>query len=387
MDNKKPTLHVITKYFLPVSGGIENNIFQTHRNLVNRHGWNVIIHTSTDSYLKKDCFPRNEELDGLKIKRYQSNIFGFMANINWQEADVVALHNFDIFFLRYLLVFLLHKITGKKNYKTILSPHGGFNPKWSMFSLQERIVKFLYTYTLGALLVNLAIDKIRTVSQWEKNAMSPHIRKSLLTTIDNGLEDEAYLDIDSIATEKIKKEVENYGLYFVQVARIYSIKNIETAILAMLYIPKNIKFIVLGEVQDIKYKEKLIKLAKDKGLSDRVIFAGIIKGVDKYYLMKHAFAMVHMALWESYCNVVREGMSQGLPCIVSDSFALPHLIRNGINGFNLPAKNYVLVAEKLNWILSPENKSEVVQIKKRNVEFGKNNSWVNVAAQLNNLYR
>ncbi len=49
--------------------------------------------------------------------------------------------------------------------------------------------------------------------------------------------------------------------------------------------------------------------------------------------------MVHMAIWESFCNVVHEGMSQGLVCIVADNTALPYLIKNGVHGWCVPTRD------------------------------------------------
>ena len=79
---------------------------------------------------------------------------------------------------------------------------------------------------------------------------------------------------------------------------------------------------------------------------------GVIRGIDKYYLMRHAIAMVHMALWESYGNVLREGMSQGLICITSNVYNMPLLVKDGTNGFLVPSGDYKLMAAKMIMLLN-----------------------------------
>ena len=383
----KKHVDVITKYFYPVAGGIENNIMQTYTTLQNTFGWDVTIHTLRDTYTEKNILAAEEIMNGLRVKRYGSGVFGFSPEIHWGETDVIALHNFDIFFVRHLFHALLLKIIGKKKFALILTPHGGFSPEWSMFPPVSRFVKKIYTHTLGAWLINATVDGVRAVSEWERTEEVKYIRPEKVHLIDNGLEDEAYGDIDALASAEVKKAVATYGRYIIQVARVYPIKNMETAIRALARLPEDMNFIVVGQLQDAAYEQKLKTLISEFGLKERVIFAGVIRGVDKYYLMRHAVAMVHMALWESGCNVVREGMSQGIPCIVSNVYGLPGLIKDDVNGFCLPVHDDKKVAEKVLWLLDPSNATSVQKIKEANAIFGKGQSWKDVARKMDTVYR
>ncbi|MDO8572384.1 MAG: glycosyltransferase family 4 protein [bacterium] len=377
---------VITKYFHPVVAGIENNIMQTYTTLQKDFGWDVTIHTSKDTYVKKDCLSPEETINTLTVKRYQTGMFGFNPEIDWKNIDVIALHNFDIFFVRYLVKALYLKLMGKKTFALIVTPHGGFSPEWSMFPPFSRFIKKIYTYTLGAWLINATVDGVRAVSGWERSEEIKFIKNDKVHLIDNGLEDEAYTDIEKLASGKIKKDVQAYGRYVIQIARVYPIKNFETAIKSLAYVPEDIKFVIVGQLQDEEYQHSLALLIKRLHLENRVIFAGVVRGVDKYYLMRHAIAMVHMALWESGCNVVREGMSQGLPCIVSNVYGLPGLVKDEINGFCLSVHNEKNVAERITWILDKKNSSTVQKIRAANILFGKGQSWKDVAKKMNDFY-
>jgi len=171
-----------------------------------------------------------------------------------------------------------------------------------------------------------------------------------------------------------------------QIGRIHTIKNFETTIKALAKLPKDIKFVIAGPVGEPDYKAGLEALIKELGLQDRVIFFGTVFGAEKYYLIKNAQMMVHMAIWESYCNVVHEGMSQGLVCVVADNTALPLLIKDGVNGYCLPAKDVNRLADKIQFVLDNESSPEIKAIKKTNKESVKAHSWSNVAKKMEAWY-
>lgn len=383
----KKRVAVITKYFYPVTAGIENNIMQTYSVLADTFGWDVTIHTTADNYLAKNIYSKEASINSLKIKRYPSNWLGFAPALDWQNIDVVALHNFDVFFVRILLRALYLKLTGRKHFALLLTPHGGFSPEWSIFSPFNRFLKRNYTHTLGAWLINAVVDGVRAVSTWEFDEEVKYIKPGMVRVIDNGLENEAYGDIDLLASNAIKNKIKGYGRYIVQIGRVYPIKNFDTAINCLQFLPEDIKLVIVGPLQDEKYKQHLLNLVAQHNLGKRVFFEGVIRGTDKYYVMKHAIAMVHMALWESGCNVVREGMSQGLPGIVSNVYGLPGLVKNGVNGFCLPVADARGVADKILWIIDDVNMDKVNAMRQTNVIFGKGQSWGEVAKRMDNFYR
>jgi glycosyltransferase involved in cell wall biosynthesis len=380
-------VEVITKYFYPVTAGIETNIKETYKFLAEK-GWNITIHTSKDIYTQKNALDDEDMVNGLHVKRYPFLTFGYWPKIDWSHTDVVCLHNFDIFphFQLLLHAFLL-KIMGKKKFALILTPHGGYNPTWDIYSPLQKFIKQTYNKFLGTPLINAVVDDVRAVSAWEKKEMiKMGIKPSLISVISNGIENEAYEDIDKKASAKIKKTVKSFGSYILQIGRIYEIKNYETTIKALPYIPKNINFVIVGPMVEESYKKSLIALAKKLGVEKRLIFAGTFHGVDKYYVIKHAQLMVHMAIWESFCNVVHEGMSQGLVCVVANNTALPLLIKDGVNGYLVDTFDSETLQKKVNYILDHMNSKEITAMKKKNIDFGLKDSWESTARKMETLY-
>lgn len=376
---------VITKYFYPVAAGIEVNIRETYKKLL-KMNYDISIHTSTDTLTQKNVLSTKKEIiEGLHVQRYPFGLFGFSPKIDWDNTDLICIHNFNVVpHLFILLRILALKSVGRKQFKVLLTPHGGFTPEWSIFSPTVKFLKKLYHNTIGVLLINSTVDIFRAVSEWEKaEVIKLGIRPNLVKVISNGIEDSAFGNVKKLATPSIKKTVADLGTYIIQVGRIYPIKNYETTIRAMVNIPKEIKFVIVGPAQDNDdYQESLKSLAKQLGLEKRVIFLGVIQGYDKYYLIKHAQMMVHMAIWESFCNVVHEGMSQGLVCIVANNSALPFLIKNGVNGYLVDTHDSDTLAKRITYIFNNKQSPEINYIRTFNKTQALQHSWTKTAKKL-----
>lgn len=379
---------VVLKYFYPVAAGIETNTLETY-SVMAKNGWDVTIHTSKDDHTKKDVYQDEEVYRGLTIKRYSFNRFGFSPKIDYENTNVVALHNFDIFPHFLLLIkYLWLKIIGKKKFGVILTPHGGFNPEWSIFTPLQVLIKRTYHFTIGTVLINLVVDRMRAVSEWERNEIiSKRVISKKVATISNGLEDEAFVDIEKNASYEIKDKVSKLGKYIIQIGRVYPIKNYETTLKALAKSDKTLNYVIAGPIASDEYKLELDKLIKELGIEKRVHFVGIIRGVDKYYLIKNSVAMVHMAIWESFCNVVHEGMSQGKVCIVANNTALPLLIKDGVNGFCVETKDVDTLAERIAFVLDTQNKQVVNKMSEVNKEKSKEHRWSNVADKMDKTYQ
>jgi glycosyltransferase involved in cell wall biosynthesis len=385
---KKRNVHVITKYFYPVAAGIENNIMQTYSPMAEK-GWDITVHTTKDTYDKSGSLSEFEEINGMKIRRYKWNpTIGFWPLINWDKADFICLHNFNIVPHVYILFFSsLLKVFGKKRFGLFITPHGGYSPEWRTFSPFATLIKKIYHWYISIPLINFSVDGIRAVSDWEKEEMvDSGIKEEIIKVIKNGLEDEAYEDIDRLATNKIRKKVKKLGTYIIQIGRVYQIKNQEAVIKALPKIDKEVKFVIVGPCQDEKYKKHIKKIAKKMGVKNRVKYLGVIRGIDKYYLLKHAKAMVHMALWEGNCNVVHEAWSQNVVCIVANSKGLNEQIKENVNGFLVNEDDVNKLAKRVNYVLNNGSSKKLNDFRKKNQKYVKFNSWKSVSREVGNFY-
>ncbi len=381
-------IDIVQKYFYPVVAGAETNILETYSVLAEK-GWDVTIHTSKDTFTNKNYLPNTDEVRSIKIRRYPFKWYGYLPSINWKNTNLVCLHNFNIFpHFHILFKALFLKILGKKNFALVLTPHGGFTPDWSIFNPIQKIIKIVYHYTAGILFINLVVDAVRAVSELEKSEIiEKGVKPELVVVIENGIESEAFEDVETKASPEIKKIVEGLGNYIIQVGRIHPIKNYETAIKALAILPKNLKFVIVGPEDDNSYKKYLQELIEKLGLQDRVVFTGLIKGIDKYYIIKKAGMMILMSIKEAYPNVINEGLSQGLICIVSNNEALTYLIKNGINGYCIGIRDHKALAKKIDFVLKNNGSKFIKDMQKNCVNFSLGNSWREVADSMNSLYK
>lgn len=140
-------------------------------------------------------------------------------------------------------------------------------------------------------------------------------------------------------------------------------------------------------MSDDSYLIHLKKLAKKLKVSHRVIFPGVIRGSDKYFLYKNSICFVHMAIWESFCNVVHQAISQGLVCIVANNTALPYLVKDKVNGFLVSTYDHKKLAEKINFTIDPKNTEIIDKIKRYNLKTGRENSWLSVSNRMEVFYK
>lgn len=380
-------IDVVLKFFYPVTAGIEINCLNVY-GFMKPHGWDITVHTSKDTPDAKNSLAQSDEIRGLTIKRYNWNWYGFYPSIDWKNSYAICLHNFNVFPHSWLLmVALIRRALGFHTPKIFLIPHGGFTPGWTTFTPIVRITKQLYQKFLGKHLINLTVNGLRSVSEWESQETIKHgVKKALIKTIPNGLEREVYEDIEQKASKQIRTQVKELGDYLVQIGRIHPIKNQLTTIKALQYLPESIKFAIAGPITDRNYKILLDQEIKRLNLEKRVIFMGVVSGIDKYFLLRKSLANTHMAVWESYCNAVHESMSQGCICVVSKNTALEELITDGKNGFCVDMFDAKAVANKILYLLNSQNQKTILKMKKTNIDFTKGHSWQEISAKVEQMY-
>lgn len=357
-------IDVVTKYFYPVTAGIETNILETYSELV-RLGWKVTVHTTADTLNAKNALSKTDQIRGITIMRYPSGVPGYIPSISYSTSQLICLHNFNIFphLLIYMTVFF-RRLLGLKTPRIFLTPHGGFTPEWPTFPLIPRILKQLYHISIGRWLINTQTGLIRAISLWERHALvHAGVQREKIVLIINGLDKAAVQNHEKHANSAIKGITRSLGKYFVAVGRIAPIKNYETMIRAMSKHPGNTTLAIIGPVQDETYYENLKHLAQTLGVSRRIKFLGTLHGSDKYYVIGHALCQIHLARWESFCNVVYEAKSLGQICVVANNTALTSLIRNNVNGFVTETFNDDQLAKILDYIQNADHSSTIQKMR------------------------
>src|SRR3989344_482982 len=109
---KKLNIHVINKFFYPVTAGIETNLTEVYGRLA-RKGHHVTMHTSRNTLNRKNILLKNEVIGGVSVVRYEYTPYGFIPKLP-ADVDVISLHNFTISPNLFVMLWVaLLKVLGK----------------------------------------------------------------------------------------------------------------------------------------------------------------------------------------------------------------------------------------------------------------------------------
>ena len=151
-----------------------------------------------------------------------------------------------------------------------------------------------------------------------------------------------------------KKDKEDGVVRILTVGRLTKQKGIEYLIEGLSLLGKDEKY-HLDIVGDGTLKMALAEKADHYGMGQNVIFHGWLDRNKLSGLYQKADIFVLLSLDEGMSNVLLEALSSALPIIATDISANRPLISDGVNGFLVPVKDKVAVAEKLSRLMkNPE---------------------------------
>lgn len=231
----------------------------------------------------------------------------------------------------------------------------------SVFEPSPKISKGLGKLINGAV-NNYFSDGIIAVAEAAKdNLVKTGVSENKIKVILNGTDALKPLGFDEKQKQRRRFSVGNDCVISI-IARLEDIKGHEYFIeAARLLLEKGVKakFIIAGTGS---YEEELKKIVAEKNLQNDVLFTGFIKDVDNL-----------MGITDIQCNAsygteatsisLLEGMSLGIPAVVSDFGGNPGVIKHGENGFLFPKKDAKSMADAIYKIYSDSKLYE--KMKKR----------------------
>lgn len=155
------------------------------------------------------------------------------------------------------------------------------------------------------------------------------------------------------------------------VGRIHPIKALEKLIVAVseseIFKKSDFVLNIAGKNEDRyqDYKEELIKLVDQLGLSSKIKFLGHIKGKNKQKLYASSYALILPSESENFGNVVVESLNQGTPVIASlgTPWGVLEEYECGKHVSNEPRS----LANSIDWILS-KSESEYFEMRANSVK-------------------
>ncbi len=362
---------VISKYGL--LGGAENFVFQLTERLAMREGFE--IHVLANQWCQGNNSIIFHKIPKVLFPRFMKPIsFAYFA------GKKIAAENFDLVHS--------HAWIFDMDFFTI---HGGLHEPWikevrrkpmSLFdkSLARVEKRGVYAPRLKLILPVSTLLKKELLRFY-------NIPESKICVIQPGISAERFSALDS---ERSRHEVRRrHGLsasdlVVLFVGMNFEVKRLDLVMKAVADLSvrrknhSDLKLLVVGKGK----KKHYMKLARDLGIVNQVLFAGVTQKVEEYYMASDIFAMPSMN--DSFGMVVLEAMMAGLPSIITETVGARDLIESGNQGFVLPDNPSVSdMSEKLSFLLKKENR---VRMGKSAREVACRQSWESRADQVAELY-
>ncbi|MBE9592537.1 MAG: glycosyltransferase family 4 protein [Proteobacteria bacterium] len=141
----------------------------------------------------------------------------------------------------------------------------------------------------------------------------------------------------------------------------------------------NLKLLVVGKGEEGRY----LNMARELGIFNQVIFAGVTREVEKYYLASDIFVMPSM--FDTFGLAVLEAMMAGLPVIITKRVGARDLVNSGAQGFVLsedPSPSDI--AEKLAVLMDKENRRRMGESAR---EVALQHTWNRTVDQMEEIYQ
>ena len=165
----------------------------------------------------------------------------------------------------------------------------------------------------------------------------------------------------------------------------FEIKRLELVLKSMSHLVgrgnrnSNLKLLVVGKGN----KERYLTIARDLGIVNQVIFAGVTRRVEEYYLASDIFTMPSQ--FDTFGLAVLEAMTTGLPVIITRNVGARDLIDPGIHGFVLGEDPSPFdLSKKLAFLLKKENRMRIGENARK---VALQHTWDKAADEVADLYQ
>lgn len=144
-----------------------------------------------------------------------------------------------------------------------------------------------------------------------------------------------YIEDKSISLKELKKKSLTKELKLLFISSEFYLKSGKEILECMKKINNSlIKLIIITQVKDIK-KEDLIQIKKDRRI-ELLEFNLPFEELEKIYIESNV--LLHPTRQDSFALVVLEAIKYGIPCIATNVYAIPEMIKNNKNGFLIEPK-------------------------------------------------
>jgi glycosyltransferase involved in cell wall biosynthesis len=276
-----------------------------------------------------------------------SQLFAIKKNIKKFQIDTIHAH----WLIPQGFAACLYKKIFNKKVKIICTSHGS-DLNMNFGCIGKKLLKFT--------LKN--IDSLTVVSEELKEKAVSIGYKNNIEVIPMGIDTAKFKHVE---TNEIRKRYNLSGKILLFVGLFNEVKGIEYLIRALPFVIKKQPAITLILVGDGMLNVKLKKIAEELGVTNNVIYTGLIPNNEMPLYFSTADLVISPSLSEGCPVVMMEAMACSSLIICSDIDAFQKHIKNDENGFIVQVKNSKAIAEKIIELLENPNELNNVRVNAR----------------------
>lgn len=370
-------LMVVTPYFYPKIGGMENYALSISKELKKNFGYEIVVVTSNH----EDKIFKEDNLEGMKIYRLprQFKISNTPISFKWKKQikEIIEKEKPDVINGHSPVPFISDitcRIAKEKNIPFVLTYHNDLVKENFIVNF---ICKFYY-WSLGNKTLNQSSSIIATSKYYADN--SPYLKKRM-----------DKIKIVSPGTT-IPKKVTEYDsknkivLFVGQLDKTHSHKGLNYLIEAINLVKEkieNVKLIVIGEGDNLEnYKSQTQKLNVEKNVS----FLGRVSNeeLSKNYNLCSVIVLPTYNESEGFGMVLIDGMAHKRPAIGTNVGGIPYAIKENSDGLIVRPKDSKALAEAIiNILENPKLAKEMGEEGYKKVK--ENFTWDKKAEETNKI--
>jgi glycosyltransferase involved in cell wall biosynthesis len=272
-----------------------------------------------------------------------------------------------------------------KKVPLIITTHGTVRGyEFLNLDLKSRLPNIIYDAITMKLSLKIAKIIVATSKSEAKELISFGIPENKIRIISNGIE------FPNINIKKENKETIN----LLTVSRLTYKNNLEMAIKAFYEAYKRnnkLRYIIVGDVipsrygkEEKGYKERLIKLCKDLGLQDKVIFKGWLSGEELWKVYCNSDLFIWSSRYDNFAHALVEAAYFKLP-IISTPVGIAEELIGKEGGFIVNHENYKEMSERIIEIV--ENTKLMKEMGEHNHKQSLNYNYERMVEEYYKLYK
>ena len=370
----------VTNLFAPVHGGAADAPFQLCRQLSQR-GHEITVYTTdyklTDEY--------TSQLPGVKIKAFHT--WFELANLHFtpgiipaakkevKRFDVIHAHNYRTF-----QNMIVCHYANQYHVPYVLQSHGGVMPV-----LQRKGLKVMYDRVAGYKILRNAgkviAGNVTEIGEYKNMGVD----ESKVVVIPPFYNTDEYAELPSPGLFRLKYGIkEKFIVLFL--GRIHKIKGIDFLVDAFAELNKQRGDVFLAIVgPDGGFKAAVEEQVNKLNLAGKVLFTGLLTGVDKYSAYVDASMLVQTSIYERGPGSPFEAILCGTPIIITRNTGAGEIVAKMDAGYLVDYGNIPELTNLMKKII--DNPSEIMRKTERARESIINNlSWQNGVGQFEKVY-